>query len=140
MYCRSPKAVNTGILDRITTKAADTWAGWERADKGWKKTLVGYGHVILQRIPYEEWGLKSIPPLNSRRQIEESRAKQPIDVMFPGNAIKPENVLGVLRELGTKRQEEHRRKMWWCLGIAPLTAPIALIPMYVSGTQRYVGG
>jgi hypothetical protein len=124
--------LNAGILDRVTNKAAETWANWERADKGWKKTLVGYGHVILQRIPYEEWGLKSIPPLSAQRQIEESREKQPIDVMFPGNTMKPENVPGILKKLGTERQEEHRRKMWWCIGLAPLTAPIAVIPLYVQ--------
>ena len=129
VYCRAPKTIKTGYLDRATTKAADLWASWEKADKGWKKQLVSYGHVILQRIPYEEWGLKSIPPLNESRQIQEAQQKQKIDVMFPKNAIKSDAVLGILRQLGTERQELHRRRMLWCIGIAPLTAPIAIIPV-----------
>ena len=136
VYCQSPQFRTIGVIDRITDKAAATWAKWERAEKGWKKQLVTYGHVILQRIPYEEWGLKSIPPLNTRQLIEESKRNNPIDVMFPGNAIKKDQVLGVLRTLGTERQELDRRKMWWCFGIAPLTAPIALIPVYDSNTRQ----
>lgn len=130
IYCRPPKTIKAGYVDRATNKAAETWAKWEKAEKGWKKQLVSYGQVILQRIPYEEWGLKSIPPLNQSRQIQEAQQKQKIDVMFPKNAIKSEDVLGILRKLGTERQELHRRKMWWCIGIAPLTAPIAIIPVY----------
>lgn len=134
VYCRpSQTALKTGYLDRITNKAAETWSNWEAAENGWKKKLVTYGQVVLQRIPYEEWGLKSIPPLSARRQIEEESLKakkQSVDVMFPGNAIKQESVLSVLRTLGTERQDLHRRKMWWCLGIAPLTAPVAILPVY----------
>jgi Mitochondrial K+-H+ exchange-related len=132
IYCRAPKTLKTGYIDRATNKAADTWASWERADKGWKKRLVVYGQVILQRIPYEEWGLKSIPPLNVSREIQEAYQQEKIDVMFPGNAVKAENVLSVLRKLGTERQEFHRNKMWWCLGLSPFTAPVAIIPLYVS--------
>lgn len=135
VYCRPSQAAlqKTGYLDRITNKAAETWSTWERAENGWKKKLVTYGQVVLQRIPYEEWGLKSIPPLNAQRQIEEEspEAKQkPVEVMFPANAIKQDSVLGVLRTLGTERQDLHRRKMWWCIGIAPLTAPVAILPVY----------
>ncbi|KAL1969404.1 hypothetical protein VTN77DRAFT_9597 [Rasamsonia byssochlamydoides] len=129
VYCRSPNVLNASFLDRVTAKAAETWEKWERADKGWRKTLVSYGHVVLQRIPYEEWGLKSIPPLSAQRQIEETRERQPVDVVFPGNVIKSDNVLGILEKLGTERQDLHRRKMWWSIGLAPLTAPIAVIPL-----------
>lgn len=129
VYCRSPNILNASFLDKITAKAAETWEKWERADKGWKKTLVSYGHVVLQRIPYEEWGLKSIPPLSAQRQIEETRERKPVDVVFPRNVIKPENVLGILSRLGTERQDHHRRKLWWSIGLAPLTLPIAVIPL-----------
>lgn len=116
-------------MDRATTKAADLWASWENAEKGWKKQLVSYGHIILQRISYEEWGLKSISPLNESRQIQEAHQEQKIDVMFPKNVIKSDDVLGTLSKLGTERQELHRRKMWWCIGIAPVTAPVAISPV-----------
>jgi hypothetical protein len=117
------------VLDKVTSKAAQTWEAWEGADKGWRKTLVAYGNVILQRIPYQEWGLKSIPPLNTWYQHEQLSGKQKVEVLYPRNAIKSERVLDVLRRLATERQEHHRRKMWWSLLLAPLTAPIALIPL-----------
>jgi hypothetical protein len=130
VYCPPGKLTQKpSILDRVTSKAAKTWEKWERADKGWRKKLVAYGNVILQRIPYQEWGLKSIPPYNTWRQFQQVLGKKEVEVVYPGNAIKSERVFDVLRTLGTERQEHHRKKMWWSFLIAPLTAPIALIPV-----------
>ncbi|KAL4780867.1 mitochondrial K+-H+ exchange-related-domain-containing protein [Aspergillus varians] len=117
------------ILDRITDKAAETWAKWEEADKGWKMHLVSWGNRVQQRIPYEEWGLKSIPSLTSQRRIDESHGTKRVDVLFPGNAIKEEKLLPMLHKLSKERQELHRRRMWWSFIAAPLTAPVALIPL-----------
>ncbi|KAJ0425909.1 mitochondrial K+-H+ exchange-related-domain-containing protein [Aspergillus carlsbadensis] len=117
------------ILDRITNKAAETWAKWEEADKGWKKHLVSWGNRVQQRIPYEEWGLKSIPSLSAQRRIDELHGARKVDVLFPGNAIKEEKLLSILHKLSTERQDLHRRKMWWSFIAAPFTAPIALIPV-----------
>ncbi|KAL5342381.1 mitochondrial K+-H+ exchange-related-domain-containing protein [Aspergillus crustosus] len=117
------------MLDRLTSKAAETWATWEEADKGWKKHLVSWGNRVQQRIPYEEWGLKSIPSLASQRRIDESHGTRKVDVLFPGNAIKGDKLLSVLHKLSTERQELHRRRMWWSLIAAPFTAPVALIPI-----------
>lgn len=116
-------------IDRVTTKATAIWAKWEQADKGWKKHLVLYGHKVLKRIPYEEWGLKSVPPLSARREYEELHGKKPIDLVYPGNAMEKGSVLKLLRTLATERQDLHRKRMWWSLLITPITAPIALIPM-----------
>ncbi|KAL1978939.1 hypothetical protein VTN31DRAFT_1798 [Thermomyces dupontii] len=130
VYCRPPQLNREGAIDSITAKAAETWSKWEQAEKGWQRKLVVWGHSILQRIPYEEWALRSIPPLSARSQIEEVRGKsEPIPVAFPGNAIEGDRVLDVLRTLGTERQELHRRKMWWYIFLMPLTTPIALIPL-----------
>ncbi|KAL3467614.1 mitochondrial K+-H+ exchange-related-domain-containing protein [Aspergillus heterothallicus] len=117
------------ILDRITNKAAETWAKWEEADKGWKKHLVSWGNRVQQRIPYEEWGLKSIPSLSAQRRIDELHGSRKVDVLFPGNAIKEEKLLSILHKISTERQDLHRRKMWWSFIAAPFTAPIALIPV-----------
>jgi len=120
---------NLSYIDRITKKAAETWAKWEEAQSGWKKWLVKYGNRVQQRIPFEEWGLKSIPPLSTQREIDEARQEKKVEVLYPGNAIKPDNILGELRKIATERQDLHRRRMWWSFIIAPLTAPIALIPL-----------
>ncbi|KAK2751535.1 hypothetical protein FQN55_000256 [Onygenales sp. PD_40] len=132
LYCKrveTQAAKQLSRIDKITDKASATWAKWEEADGGWKKSLVLYGNRVLQRIPYEEWGLKSVPPLSTRRETEELKAHTPVDLVYPKNVIKESKVLGLLRQLATERQSLHRRRMWWSIIIAPLTAPIALIPV-----------
>lgn len=118
------------LVDKITVRAAETWAKWEEADKGWKKWLVTWGNKVQQRIPFEEWGLKSIPSFNATRRVDESHGTKRVDVLFPGNAIKTEKLSSVLRAIATERQDLHRRRMWWSITVAPFTAPIALVPVY----------
>ena len=127
---RRDAARELSVLDRATTKAAQTWASWEEADKGWKKHLVTWGNRVQQRIPFEEWGLKSIPSINAQRRIDENHERTRIDMMFPGNAVHLEKIPTILRTIATERQEFHRRKMWWSFAMAPITAPLGLIPVY----------
>jgi hypothetical protein len=115
--------------DKITNKAAQTWAKWEEAEKGWKMHLVSWGNRVQQRIPYQEWGLKSIPSLNAQRRLDPSHGSKKIDVLFPGNAINPEKLQSLLARLATERQDLHRQRMWWSFIAAPFTAPIALLPV-----------
>jgi len=125
-------AKELSLLDRATSKVAETWASWEEAEKGWKKHLVTWGNRVQQRIPFEEWGLKSIPSLVSQQRINGDHGKTKIDVLFPGNAVRLERIPTILRAIATERQEFHRKKMWWSFGFAPITAPLGLIPVYVS--------
>jgi hypothetical protein len=132
IYCKRAHADVTkksSYIDRITNRAAQMWARWEGADKGWRKSLVLYGQRVLQRISYEEWGLKSIPPLSARREAEELRTHTPINLLYPANVISEQAMPGLLRKIATERQDLHRRRMWWSIIVAPLTAPIALIPL-----------
>lgn len=140
IYCKKldagVAAKQLSYLDRVTNKVTATWAKWETAEKGWQKTLVTYGHRALQRIPYEEWGLKSVPPLSSRREAAERQARKPVELLYPKNAIKSSRVMGLLQQLATERQQLHRKRMWWSIVVAPLTAPFALVPVY--GAQSYI--
>ncbi|KGO74004.1 Protein of unknown function DUF2343 [Penicillium italicum] len=122
-------AKELSILDRITTKAAETWAKWEEADKGWKMHLVSWGNRVQQRIPYEEWALKSIPSFKTQLRIDGDHGKTKVDVLFPGNAVRLERIQQVVRTIATERQELHRKKMMWSLIAAPITAPLGLIPV-----------
>lgn len=132
IFCKrvdSQATKQLGYVDRITNKASKIWQKWEEAEKGWKRSLVLYGHQILQRIPYEEWGLKSVPPLSARRQIEELREHVPVELIYPENIIQHSKVLATLRTLATERQDLHRRRLFWSIAATPFTLPIALIPM-----------
>lgn len=133
----APKELS--LLDRATSKAAKMWARWEEAEGGWKKHLVTWGNRVQQRIPFEEWGLKSIPSLTSQRRIDEAYGQKKIDVLFPGNAVRLEKIPSILRTIATERQDFHRRKMWWSLGIAPITTPFALVPVYVAEATSLAG-
>jgi len=103
----------------------ETWANWENAEKGWKKQLTTYGNKMLTRIPFEEWGLKTIPPLSDKRKA----AKEQVDVLFPGLFMKESRVLETLHKIATERQGLHRSRMWWSFVGMPVTIPFALVPV-----------
>jgi hypothetical protein len=115
-------------VDRITAKAATTWVNWEKSQKWWQKSVTVYGNAALKGIAYEEWGLKSIPPLSATAK-EKGSANQKIEVAYPAAMIQEEKIMGILRTLGTERQSLHRKRMWWSIAGMPITAPVALIPM-----------
>lgn len=55
--------------------------------------------------------------------------KGEVEVLFPGTYLKEGSVLETLKKLATERQALHKSKMFWSLGIAPLTAPFMLVPV-----------
>ena len=122
------------ILDRITQKVSKTWAEWEKSEEkginAWKKKVTRYGNAAFKRIPYEEWGLKSIPPLSGKRKRIVEQNKPKMEVLFPALFLKEQNVLGILEKLALERQPLHRQRMIWSGIGAPLTLPFALVPMY----------
>lgn len=89
-----------------------------------------WGNTALKKIPYEEWGLKSIPPLSARRRAEELESGQAtVEVSYPSGIIPMSEVAAVLRALGTERESLHRSRMIYCFVGMPITAPVALIPV-----------
>lgn len=120
-----------GWADKIQTKAAQTWAGWEQKEAGWQKTIVNYGNHALRRIPYEEWGLKSIPPLSTKRKDDELKGTDKVEIIYPRALISTSKVTDVLGTLSTERAGLHRQKLIWCLIGMPISAPFALVPVYV---------
>ena len=120
----------TTYLDKITTKASATWTRWEKKNSGWQKRVTTYGNKLFERLPYEEWSLKSIPPLSARRRKDEIEGKEEVYVEYPESSIKPGQVQDVLHHLGSKeKQTFHSKWMWRSVLGAPLTAPVALIPV-----------
>lgn len=126
-----------GWVDKIQSKAAQTWAVWEQKESGWQKTIVLYGNKALRRIPYEEWGLKSVPPLSSKRQDDELKGSDKVEVFYPKAFIPPAKVTSVLQKLSTEREGLHRRRLIWCLIGMPISAPFALVPMFVQYAIRH---
>ena len=117
------------LIERVTNKAAELWASYERAPSGWKKKLTTYGNLVLRRIPYEEWGLKTIPSLSKKRKETKLSKQEKVEVLFPGQFLSENRVPEVLRQLAVERQPLHRKRMIWSLIGAPLTLPFALVPI-----------
>ncbi len=123
-------ATTPSIPDRITKKAVDTWAQWETAEKGWRKQLVYYGNRGLQRIPYQEWGLKSFPPSNPKLQAEQITDGTKFDVVYPSNVMHKEDVPKVLARLARERKQLHWNRFIASMVAMPICIPFALIPVY----------
>ncbi|KAF5673568.1 hypothetical protein FHETE_3308 [Fusarium heterosporum] len=115
-------------VDKGTAWAAKTWAQWEKMESGWKRKVVDYGNYAFRRIPYEEWGLKSVPPLSSRER-NQVEGKEKIDLCFPSSVIPPNKAEGILKTLATERQALHRKRLVWCIVGMPITIPFALVPI-----------
>lgn len=118
-----------GLVDKVAVRAATMWASFEKKESGWQKKLVVYGNQAFRRIPFEEWGLKSIPPLSMRRRQEELKEGGKVDLVFPSTVVAEEDAEALAKKLATERQTYHRQRMTWCLIAAPFTIPFALVPV-----------
>lgn len=139
IYCQTSarqSAAPPSIADRIINKATQTWAKWEEADRGWQKTLVKYGNAGLQRIPFQEWGLKSFPPAKAKLEAEYMAKNTKFDVFFPGNVMRQEDVPKTLLRLARERKTLHWNRFIGSMIAMPLTIPFALVPVYdLAGSQ-----
>ena len=122
--------------ERIQKKATETWAKWEEAEKGWQKQLVTYGNAGLKRVPYQEWGLKSFSPSNQKQDAEQIVDSNKFDVIFPGNLMHKDDVPKVMQRLAKDRKNLHWNRFIGSAILMPLTAPFALIPVYVGNLLR----
>lgn len=132
LYCQKfnlPAAQKPTWGDWIQSKAARTWSEWEQKDGGWQKKVVEYGNYALRRIPYEEWGLKSVPPLSQRRRQVEMKGDERVEVVYPKSLLQEAKVSQVLKTLATEREGLHKRRLVWCLVGMPISAPIGLVPI-----------
>ena len=133
LYCQrinKQLSTDTTRLDRITTKASATWLEWEKKESGWQKKVTTYGNTLFQRLPYQEWGLKSIPPLSARRKADEIEGKEDVKLEYPETLLEPQTVQDVLKMYGSdEKQAFHTKWMWGSILGMPVSAPVALIPV-----------
>lgn len=117
------------ISERVVSFANKTWTAWEKAEKGWQKKVTGWGNHLFRQIPFEEWGLKTIPPATQARLKELDDFKTEIECLFPSAYLNGAKVPEVLKAIATERQSLHKGKIWQSIGLMPITAPVALIPV-----------
>lgn len=132
VYCQRPNvsgAESSSLIEKGRVRAANLWASWEKKESGWQRKVVDYGNQALKRIPYEEWGLKSIPALSTRRKNDEVSGRDQVEVAFPASLIPESRVRDILKKLSTERQGLHKSKMIWSIVGMPVVAPFALVPV-----------
>lgn len=137
LYCqklKTPESKQQTWGDWVQSKAARTWSEWEQKESGWQKKVVGYGNHALRRIPYEEWGLKSVPPLSQRRREGELAGTEMVEVVFPKSLLSMDKVPKVLQTLATEREALHKKRLLWCFVAMPLTIPVGILPVYVPSS------
>lgn len=118
-------------MDRIVNKANTTWTEWEKSDTKWKLKTTEYGNKLFRRIAFEEWGLKSMPPLRSSKDKGIPPADKTFQLRFPPAYMNltGEGVLACVKRLATERQSLHRSRMWGSIAAMPVTIPFGLIPI-----------
>lgn len=123
------------LLDRTVDKAASVWATWERAEKGWRRSATYYGNLLIDRIPFEEWGLKSIPARPSNQDNNTTTNTRPavVELLYPRSFISGigSDPVDMVHHLAVDTQAMHRRRMWWSIVGMPIVSPFALVPMCV---------
>ncbi|KAF8628645.1 hypothetical protein AX15_003777 [Amanita polypyramis BW_CC] len=132
----------SGVVNWASAKAAETWAGFGKQQKGWKRSIYEMGEKLMDRLDFEELALKSInpsmgptitaPPTPSSsgsslgKDLEESVK---IPLLYPPSISTGSETLRELRALVSYRLPKHRREFYlWAL-IAPLTAPFVIVPV-----------
>ncbi|KAF9468714.1 mitochondrial K+-H+ exchange-related-domain-containing protein [Collybia nuda] len=132
-----------GVGNWITTKAAETWAGFGKAEGGWKLKTYQVGEQLVDRIDFEELALKGIDPSLGptithpgrngaevkSAHIEKIRASRLIPLVYPPSINTGPVTLGELQALLAYRTPRHRKGFFFWMLIAPLTAPFMIIPI-----------
>lgn len=150
LYCQQallPKVRSKPRFDdRVAAKAAKTWANFESSPTKWKQRLVAGVNWALERIPYEEWSLKTVPSQNTyMRKVQETgdlvapkellasgvsaKDLEPLELVYPTTAMTFEQARSELGKFATAGISRHKTHMLYCAVGLPLTLPIALVPV-----------
>jgi hypothetical protein len=160
VYCQKtvlPSArTRPRIDDKVAERAAKIWDDWSRSESKLKKNIVSWANIAMERISYEEWGLKTIPARTAvlrRRSSTYSKGQQihfdnmhisaeefekyklssdaleRIPVLYPSTALSSSEVIGRLSRLANRGVTHHTKYFWLSAIGAPLTLPIAILPV-----------
>ncbi|KAG4305373.1 hypothetical protein PORY_000929 [Pneumocystis oryctolagi] len=130
LYCCHVSVVSEfSLVDKFANKVNNLWKKWGCSEIKWKKKLVDIANRIIDRLPYEEWSLKSVPPLKKTSQIHEMREIQNKVVVHYPASIGSDGVIFTISDLVKRKILFHKRWMIISMIGAPFTLPVALIPI-----------
>lgn len=135
IYCEpmshTKPVANQSYVEWGINKASTTWVDWEKDTKApwrWKKRITEYGNLLFRRIPFEEWGLKTIPPLP---KLEPGAVTQHVEVRYPRiyQELCHLSLMNNLKRIATERQSLHRNRLVLSIVAMPFTIPVGLLPV-----------
>ncbi|KAI9714244.1 MAG: hypothetical protein M1828_001175 [Chrysothrix sp. TS-e1954] len=109
--------------------------------------------MLFRRIPFEEWGLKSVPSLKKKDQEavlssaekgtgegQGTETAEKVEVMYPRlyQSLCNTPLLETIKSLAEGRRDLHRSRRNWSLIAMPLTTPFALLPVIPNLPFFYV--
>ncbi|RDB18948.1 Uncharacterized protein C23H3.12c [Hypsizygus marmoreus] len=125
-----------GVVKWMSTKAADTWAGFGKAEGGWKLKMYQVGERLVDRMEFEELALKGIDPSLGPKipgpDVEGEKSEEAqtsIPLIYPPSINTATTTLDELRALVAVRTPRHRRGFYVWMIVAPFTAPFMIIPI-----------
>ncbi|KAH8928397.1 hypothetical protein BT69DRAFT_1237049 [Atractiella rhizophila] len=123
-------------FQRTTNFVATQWTALGKAQTGtWKHKTYMTGERFMQRIEFEEWALKAIDPalapkIWKRRPKEGEAVEGPeVPLLFPPSLMDGGEIVKGLKAQVEARRPFHKRKMWICLALTPLTVPVGILPL-----------
>ncbi|KAK9453197.1 mitochondrial K+-H+ exchange-related-domain-containing protein [Dipodascopsis uninucleata] len=152
MAATSPGRARQRLDDRLAERVQKIWTKWESSSTWWKKSVVSWGNAALDRIAYEEWSLKSMPHAppgiskvgpkkwwqiwrwgekepNDGSGDTESLIQTKVAVLFPPKVVNEDAVIDIIGKFAAEQKPFHLNRMLICTAIAPLTLPVALVPL-----------
>lgn len=76
-----------------------------------------------------------MPPLWTARRDDELKGDDTVAIVYPPKLMAKDKIDGVLHTLSTEREGLHRKRMVYCFIGMPISAPFALVPVYVTHTS-----
>lgn len=144
--------------ERIASKAGKIWSNFEASDKKWKLKIVKWTGKLLDTVPFEENGLRTVPPRNtymrklktSDSHISERQAIQedvthhlePFELLYPHSAAgftSFESASNKLKTVIARAKQTHIRQALLCFVGLPLTLPFAINPFIPNFPGLYLG-
>lgn len=144
--------------DRVASKAGKIWSNFEASDKKWKQKIVKWTGKLLDSVPFEENGLRTVPPMNtymrklksSNSHISEQQAIQedvthnlePFELLYPHSASGFNSFDAASQKLKSfvdHAKQTHVRQALWCFAGLPLTLPFAINPFIPNFPGIYLG-
>ncbi|KAH9447754.1 hypothetical protein MJO28_011289 [Puccinia striiformis f. sp. tritici] len=139
------------LIKKLTDTGTKQWIKLADSKQGsLKLKIYNFGERMMDKIPFEEWALKTIePPISSSSSTEidkpenqtnmkseigstttrETRTSSQIELLYPGSLCIEQELISGLKRRMEESEPYHQKWMKLNLFLSPLTIPCAIIPL-----------